>query len=385
MIYDVIYDHLKEIRQTQVRTIQSVVTITAPEHTVSQTIDKIVKNDSYDAFFKHGKTVYGTNIREMLSARHVSNMAAEPFFYPIPSVSPNDNLEKVAKIISHYRTRSVPVVEKDKISGVIKAENILKILSKLDNKWIKASLIFTPTPITIDHNSSLSSAKKIMTSKRIDHLPVTSSGQLKQVLTSYHILQALIPEERLGKKTMAAKRIAKLGSKVKNIGTDRISQCVPGDNINVVIKSMLENNTSFSLVMLWSNIHGIITYRDILDLFETKVKSDIPIYIVGMPDDERNSGIIESKFKKALQRLNKVSSKIQEARISIKRQRVQGAKQLYQITALIITPNRIFSFKEQEWDLSKSIENINQKILKGLSKNDRKRSKISIRKSWGMF
>tara|TARA_Y100000310_G_scaffold204890_1_gene205147 strand:+ start:431 stop:1588 length:1158 start_codon:yes stop_codon:yes gene_type:complete len=385
MIYDVIYDHLKEIRQTQVRTIQSVVTITAPEHTVSQTIDKIVKNDSYDAFFKHGKTVYGTNIREMLSARHVSNMAAEPFFYPIPSVSPNDNLEKAANIINHYRTRSVPIVENDEISGVVRVEEILKILSKLDNKWIKASLIFTPTPITIDHNSLLSSARKIMTSKRIDHLPVTSSGQLKQVLTSYHILQALIPEERLGKKTMAAKRIAKLGSKVKNIGTDRISQCVPGDNINVVIKSMLENNTSFSLVMLWSNIHGIITYRDILDLFETKVKSDIPIYIVGMPDDERNSGIIESKFKKALQRLNKVSSKIQEARISIKRQRVQGAKQLYQITALIITPNRIFSFKEQEWDLSKSIENINQKILKGLSKNDRKRSKISIRKSWGMF
>ncbi len=385
MIYDVIYDHLKEIRQTQVRTIQSVVTITAPEHTVSQTIDKIVKNDSYDAFFKHGKTVYGTNIREMLSARHVSNMAAEPFFYPIPSVSPNDNLEKAANIINHYRTRSVPIVENDEISGVVRVEEILKILSKLDNKWIKASLIFTPTPITIDHNSLLSSARKIMTSKRIDHLPVTSNGQLKQVLTSYHILQALIPEERLGKKTMAAKRIAKLGSKVKNIGTDRISQCVPGDNINVVIKSMLENNTSFSLVMLWSNIHGIITYRDILDLFETKVKSDIPIYIVGMPDDERNSGIIESKFKKALQRLNKVSSKIQEARISIKRQRVQGAKQLYQITALIITPNRIFSFKEQEWDLSKSIENINQKILKGLSKNDRKRSKISIRKSWGMF
>ncbi len=385
MIYDVIYDHLKEIRQTQVRTIQSVVTITAPEHTVSQTIDKIVKNDSYDAFFKHGKTVYGTNIREMLSARHVSNMAAEPFFYPIPSVSPNDNLEKAANIINHYRTRSVPIVENDEISGVVRVEEIIKILSKLDNKWIKASLIFTPTPITIDHNSLLSSARKIMTSKRIDHLPVTSNGQLKQVLTSYHILQALIPEERLGKKTMAAKRIAKLGSKVKNIGTDRISQCVPGDNINVVIKSMLENNTSFSLVMLWSNIHGIITYRDILDLFETKVKSDIPIYIVGMPDDERNSGIIESKFKKALQRLNKVSSKIQEARISIKRQRVQGAKQLYQITALIITPNRIFSFKEQEWDLSKSIENINQKILKGLSKNDRKRSKISIRKSWGMF
>ena len=380
MIYDVIYEHLKNIRQTEVGTIQSAATIIDPKHTVSQTIDKIIKNDSYDAFSKHGKIVYGTNVRELLSARAVTSMKVEPFLHPIPSVSPNDDLEKVAKIINHHRTRSVPIVEKDEILGVVKAENVLKVLSKLDNKWIKASLIFTPTPITIDHNALLSSARKIMISKRIDHLPVTDNGQLKQVLTSYHVLQTLIPEERLGKKTMAEKRITRFGSKVKNIGTNKISQCKPNDNISTVIKSMLENNTSFSLVMLWDNIQGIITYRDILDLFETKVENDIPIYIIGMPDGERDADMISSKFKKTLQRLNKTSPEIQEARISIKRQRIWGTKKLYQITALIITPHKTLSFKEEEWNLSKSIENINQKILKSLSKKDKKRSKISIRK-----
>jgi len=380
MIYDVIYEHLKNIRQTKVGTIQSAATIIDPKHTVSQTIDKIIKNDSYDAFSKHGKTVYGTNVRELLSARAVNSMKVEPFLHPIPSVSPNDDLEKVAKIINHHRTRSIPIVEKDEILGVVKAENVLKVLSNLDNKWIKASLIFTPTPITIDHNTLLSSARKIMISKRIDHLPVTDNGQLKQILTSHHVLQTLIPEERLGKKTMAEKRITRFGSKVKNIGTNKISQCKPNDNISTVIKSMLENNTSFSLVMLWDNIQGIITYRDILDLFETKVENDIPIYIIGMPDGERDADMIGSKFKKTLQRLNKTSPEIQEARISIKRQRIWGTKKLYQITALIITPHKTLSFKEEEWDLSKSIENINQKILKSLSKKDRKRSKTSIRK-----
>jgi len=380
MIYDVIYEHLKNIRQTKVGTIQSAATIIDPKHTVSQTIAKIIKNDSYDAFSKHGKIVYGTNVRELLSARAVNSMKVEPFLHPIPSVTPNDNLEKVAKIINHHRTRSIPIVEKDEILGVVKAENVLKVLSNLDNKWIKASLIFTPTPITIDHNTLLSSARKIMISKRIDHLPVTDNGQLKQILTSHHVLQTLIPEERLGKKTMAEKRITRFGSKVKNIGTNKISQCKPNDNISTVIKSMLENNTSFSLVMLWDNIQGIITYRDILDLFETKVENDIPIYIIGMPDGERDADMIGSKFKKTLQRLNKTSPEIQEARISIKRQRIWGTKKLYQITALIITPHKTLSFKEEEWDLSKSIENINQKILKSLSKKDRKRSKTSIRK-----
>ena len=60
MIYDVIYEHLKNIMQTKVGTIQSAATIIEPNHTVSQTVDKIIKNDSYDAFSKHGKTVYVT-------------------------------------------------------------------------------------------------------------------------------------------------------------------------------------------------------------------------------------------------------------------------------------------------------------------------------------
>ena len=42
MIYDVIYEHLKNIRQTKVGTIQSAATIIDPKHTVSQTIDKII-------------------------------------------------------------------------------------------------------------------------------------------------------------------------------------------------------------------------------------------------------------------------------------------------------------------------------------------------------
>ena len=381
MIYDVIFDHLKQVRHAKVRTSMSKATIIEPDLTVSQTVDKIVKNNSYDAFVKQGKTVYGTNVRELLTARDITDMKVGAFLQPIPSVSPNDNLEKAARIINHYRTRSVPVVEKNKISGVVKAEEILKKLAKLDNRWIKANLIFTPSPITIDHESSLSSAKRIMTKKRIDHLPVTNNGHVKQVLTSHHLLQTLIPEERLGKKTMATKRITSLGSKVKNIGTNRISQCLPGDNISSVIKSMLENKTSFSLVTLWGNTHGIITYRDILDLFETKVESDIPIYIVGMPEDEKNSDMIESKFKKTLQRLNKVSAEIQEARVSIKRQRIQGTKQLFQITALIVTPHRTLSFKEQEWDLSKSVESINQKILKSITKKGNRKSRSSIRKT----
>ncbi len=80
MIYDVIYDHLKEVREAKVGTIQCPATTSDPEHTVSQTIDKIVKNDSYDVFFKSAKTVYGTNVRELLSARHITGMKAKPFF-----------------------------------------------------------------------------------------------------------------------------------------------------------------------------------------------------------------------------------------------------------------------------------------------------------------
>jgi len=382
MITDTIYEHLKDVHSSKIKPLISKPTLIEPDDTISEVISKISKNDSYDVFYESGKSVLSTNIRGLLNAKNITQMKVEPFLYPVPNVNTNSSIQRAADIMAHYRIREVPVVKKGKIVGVVTAKKILQRLAKKDNKWIKANLIYTQNPTTISSNESLSTARKIMTSKKIDHLPVENKGKINQVLTSYHLLETILPKESLGRRALGQKKVRKLESNVGNIGTLRVPQCTPNDNLNTILASMLRTDNTFCLVNLWDNLQGIITFRDILSLLAAKMESTIPLYIVGMPEDQKNVDLISSKFENTLKRLQKVYTEIQEARVSIKQHRTGSKKEgKFDVSIMITTPHHSpMIYRSVGFDLSEVIEELSQKLLKNLSRRAKKRSKFSIRK-----
>ena len=382
MITDTIYEHLRDIQSAKVKPLISKATIIEPSDTLSSVIGKISKNNAYDVFYLNGKVVLSTNIRVLLNAKNITTMKVEPFLYSIPSLTPNDSIQKAANIIAHYRIREVPVVQKNKIIGVVAAKRILKLLSTKDNKWIKANLIYTQNPIIISSEESLSNARRIMTSKRLDHLPVMDHGKIKRVLTSAHILEYILPRQSQGRKSRGIRTLHKLESRIGNIGSPRIPQCTYNDDLNKIVNSMLKTDTSCCLVTLWDNLQGIITYRDILGLLASKIETPIPLYIVGLPEDQKNVNLISKKFENTLKRLQKVYSEIHEARVSIRQQRTGSKKEgKYEVSIMITTPHHSpLIHNSVGFDLSEVLEELSQKLLKTLSKRAKRRSKTSIRK-----
>ena len=382
MIADTIHEHLKDIQTTKIKNLISKPTIIDPAETLSSVINKISRNKSYDAFCMNKKTTLSTNILSLLNAKNITTMKVEPFLSPIPYVSPNATIQKAAHIMTHYRTREVPVVRKNQIIGVVTAKKIIKTLSSKDNKWIKANLIYTQNPITVSSEESLSNARRIMVGKKIDHLPVVAKDKIKQVLTSNHLIQTIIPKESLGRLSKGANRIHKLESQIGNIGSTRIPQCSPNDDLNKILKSMLSSDTTCCLVNLWDNLQGIITFKDILGLLASKIETPIPLYIVGLPEDQKNSNLITSKFEKTLKRLQQTYSEIHEARVSIKKQRSGGTKEgNFEVTIMVTTSHHSpLIYKSVGFDLSAVLEELSQKLLRNLSKRAKRRSKTSIRK-----
>ncbi len=382
MISDTIYDHLKDIHSSKVKSLISKATLIDPDDTISKVIGKMKKNDIYDVFYFDGKKVLSTNIRTLLNSKNIAKMKIDSFLYPIPHVNKASPVQKAANIMAHYRIRAVPVVENKKLVGVVTAPKLLQLITKKDNKWIKANLIYSQNPITVSSKDSLGAARKLMVSKRIDHLPVEDKGKIKHVLTSFHLLDKIIPKEGIGKKSMGIDPIKKLESRVGNIGSKRVPQCEPNDNLNKIIDTMLRTNTTCCLVSLWDTLQGIITYRDILSLLAIRMKTTIPLYIVGMPDDQKNVGLITSKFESTLKRLQKVYSEIQEAKVSVKQHRTGNKKEgKYDVSIMITTPHHSpIIYRAVAFDLSTALEELSQKLLRNLSKRAKNRSKSSVRK-----
>ena len=383
MITDTIYEHLQDIQSVKIKHLISKATLIEPSDKLSTVIGKILKDNVYDVFYLDGKSVLSTNVRALLNAKNIIKMNVEPFLYPIPHLTVNDSIQKAANIIAHYRIREVPIVEKNEIIGVITAKSILKLLSTKDNRWIKANLIYTQNPIIISSGESLSNARRTMTAKRLDHLPVMNKGKIQQVLTSTHVLELIIPRESQGRKSRGITTLHKLESRIGNIGSTRIPQCTTNDDLNKIANLMLKADTSCCLVNLWGNLQGIITFRDILGLLATKIDdAPIPLYIVGLPEDQKNVNLIGKKFENTLKRLQKVYSEIHEARVSVKQQRTGGKKEgKYEVSIMITTSHHAPIIQSSiGFDLSHVLEELSQKLLRTLSKRAKTRSKTSIRK-----
>ena len=107
------------------------------------------------------------------------------------------------------------------------------------------------------------------------------------------------------------------------------------------------------------------------------------LYIVGMPKEEFGAELIRQKLENVLERLSKVYSKIDEARLTIEKTRTGGKRKNFEVRVLIATPYRKHIYKETGWDLSNVCEQLGQRLLRNLSKRRKNRERDSIRKIEG--
>lgn len=377
----VVYAHLKEIRELKVSKLLKKATVIDPSYTVSKAIGVLANSDSYDAFCINGRDVLTTSVRELLGTKDIENMKVMPLLRKIQPLSRNDTVEKAAAILSHYRMRSVPVVERNEIVGAVHVKDIIELMHKQNLKWIPANTILTADPIMVKSSDALATARKIMTTRRIDHLPIIKGDKVAQVLTSMHLLQIMKPGERIGMGLRGLNLSKKYQSEIGNIGSVRIPNLNTNAPLSTVIESMLRNDSSCCLLTLWGNIHGIITYKDIISILESKIPSEVPLYIVGLPEDYGSAEIVKTKFDKIIRNLTKVYPEVEQAKASIKTiHNPTSNRPHYEVSVRVFSPYRTYNYTETGWDLSKVFDTLGSKVIRNLSQRSKKRWKTTIRK-----
>jgi ribosome-associated translation inhibitor RaiA len=142
---------------------------------------------------------------------------------------------------------------------------------------------------------------------------------------------------------------------------------------------MLHANTTFCLISLRTGLQGIVTYRDILGLLASRVKSTVPLFVIGLTNED-NAAIITDKFRKTLDKLSRVYSDIQEARVSVKKIHGNESRYNYEVSAVVLTPTKRHIFARSGYDLSKVFDEISGRMMRGLAKRAKRRNKVSIRK-----
>ena len=251
---------------------------------------------------------------------------------------------------------------------------------------VSSSNIMTPNPTTIASEDKVSAAKGIMIRHRIDHLPVVEKQKrgpvaLKGMLTSSHILRAMIPSERIGRKSIGIEsKPTRLSLDISGImDKNNVVVSKGDDSLYSIIDLMLNTNSTYTIVKSSDEIQGIITYRDVIALLGEHIEEEIPIFMVGLPDDPFDAELSKSKFRNLIKLLMRVSPEIEEARCHMKLRNIQGERRRYEVDVSIITPYRRYTYTNMGWDLAKMFDQMSDSLKNQLSHRRSRRQRESVR------
>jgi CBS domain-containing protein len=350
---------------------------------IAKIMSAIIEKES-EIFIKIDGGILAFNARTMLEARDVVSAKFESLGTPIPSVSLKNTISDAARILNFYGIHVIPILENKSIIGKLTAKRIVHAIREIviqnQVKNIFASSLMTPSPLVIESGDSISTARSIMRKKKIDHLPVVKGNKLSGIITSSDILRIMLPDMKQGKKSYALDNIqSRFDIKVSGIANNNVITSDIDDNLITVLDSIIENNSTYCIVKSGEETQGIITYRDIISLIGDKLDEQIPVFIIGLPDDPLNAELAKSKFKNTITFLKKINPDLKQAKCRIKVREARNSSKRYEVEVIVRANDMTYAYTKTDFNLIRIFDKMSDSLKKMMAHKASSRQRHSTR------
>ncbi len=371
-----IYSHLNSVRTMTVGELMEPPLIISKDEALSRIISTLLETESYDIFIDLSGKIAALNIRDIIGIKDIKTTRPSLVGKIIPALNTGSQIGEAARIMSHYRMRTLPVVRDGNIEGQLSARRIVELIRKqLTEKKLRivASNVMTGDPIVIDSHKTVTAAKSMMKRKRIDHLPVVDNGRLVGIITSSDIMNVMSPPERIGKRSVGIDNTEdNLSIEVSGLANNDVITAGVDESVQVVCDKMLNSRSTYCIIKLWDEVQGIITYRDIVALLGEKIEEEIPMFIVGLPDEPFDAELAKSKFANITKFMRRIHPDIEQARCHIKLRSVLGSRKRYEIDVHISSTHGNISYTNVGWDLAKLFDEMTNALKKKVSQKHKR-------------
>jgi acetoin utilization protein AcuB len=110
------------------------------------------------------------------------------------TLSPGEDVRFAFNTLMDHKIRQAPVVEEGNLAGIVTDRDLrLALVETLNKPGLTVGSVMTPNPVTVNENSLLKDAAKMISKNKFYALPVLSdSGKLVGILTTTDILNGLV-------------------------------------------------------------------------------------------------------------------------------------------------------------------------------------------------
>jgi len=365
---------VEELQSQSIEPFLSDLVALSTDSSLAKVVGVLREKGVYEVFLPEDGRCGMISARDVLRIGSIEATKAPAYVSYIPVMRKQSSVAQIARLMTDYRIRAVPISDGRKIIGQVNCVNILAKLKDGIGGDMRVTSLAASDPITIENEAFCAKARDLMIRKRIDHLPVTKETRVEGMITSNDIISHITPSERLGSKSMKPEMRGVFDFSVKDAMDKTPLACSPDTTAEQALELMLTSNRTYILVTQWEELQGIATHRNFMSLLaEVEPEVDVPVFIVGLPDDPFEAEATKAKFRRIVNQLLRVFPDIVEARSVIKSKFTKPGKERgrYEVTVQIRTSKDSYTYSEQGWELP-AVYDIITNRLKRLMTDKRK-------------
>ncbi len=334
--------------------------------TISKAISKMQEHGFHElpVVNDRGELVGYVNYRTLIRRKSLSLYSrVENIMVKPPVLDPDASIEDAVKLMIDAGYRSLPIVEKNKLVGIISRTDIIKLVPKMkDVANIPVEDVMTSEPELVEEDSPIQYAVDIM--KKLGEMSVPVVDENRKLVGIVHMRDAAKAvwreKERasLGEVSGEKKKVQIL---VKEIMVPPVY--VSEDSIlKDAVEKMIEFHSSICAVVDKKSVPiGVISQRDVIEAILREGKQEgVFVQITGLDiEDMEPYQIIYNMVEEFLHKINRFKEfKPQLLTFHVEEHHISGKEIKYSVRARLTTDRKLFFARSYDWNIYSAFKDV---------------------------
>ena len=261
----------------------------SPEDHVNKALSIMKKNRINQLPVTSKDSLYGMLELKKIVSRDIDikTTKAASIATSVPHIDANASIESAVELLLGSGLRALPVTEVGKIVGIISETDLMKVAKQYVKGLNQMAKDITTPADCLAKSSNYGQLKKLVFEKNISRMPVLENNMIVGIVSTLDMIRVLESRDQMsGRGGLLQEGGAK--EKVRLVETEvgalmRPATVVKGETMIGDVIEMLKDNEE--VVVQTEDSVGIITPRDVIELFAAVPKKQLYVQITGMHDE----------------------------------------------------------------------------------------------------
>jgi CBS domain-containing protein len=231
-----------------------------------------------------------------------STTKVETLMRSAPTVSLQDSLSKVARLMITSGISQLPVFRGEKLAGIVTDDAIIQ--GAVVGEWgsTKVEAVMTKKPFLVEKDESVGAVLSLFREHGISHVPVVKDGNLVGIVSIKDVITGIFqPRQRQTVGDIAGEKAHVLSIPAAGIMSKPVITVLPETTLKDAAETMQKSHISSLVIVSKGRPAGILTKRDLLEplaeMEMPKQRIAVQFSVKGVKLDDLQRGYIMEDFE----------------------------------------------------------------------------------------